>query len=36
MSKLEKRIGRQTVVLESKPKIIATHSVVGKKKVKDL
>ena len=31
MSKLEKRLGRQTVVLESKPKIIATHSVVGKK-----
>ncbi|QPJ85931.1 stage V sporulation protein AD [Sarcina sp. JB2] len=31
MSKLEKRLGGQTVVLESKPKIIATHSVVGKK-----
>lgn len=31
MSNLEKRLGRQTVILESKPKIIATHSVVGKK-----
>lgn len=31
MSNLEKRLGRQTVILKSKPKIVATHSIVGKK-----